>query len=170
MIMKGLSRAGQSPAGFLMLAVVSSVVALGTYFAAGQGAAKAPSRPMRHATQHPVQYSTRHAARRPAQAAPWESEFGPPPNAADFADVLVSVSNAFAKQHGDPTLLSSAHCVEASRGHYMCSYLVSRPRRAGECHLVQAEWAREPRSSFTIMVSGRVRRCRSLREALRSLS
>jgi hypothetical protein len=64
----------------------------------------------------------------------------------------------------------NAHCVEASRGHYMCSYLVSRPRRASECHLVQAEWARDRWSSFTVVMSGRVRRCGSLREAIHSLS
>jgi hypothetical protein len=163
MFTKALAHAGQSRVGFLLLAVVTTVVALGTYLAAGRGAAKAPPpRPVQHSTPHPVQ--------RPVQAASRESEFGPPPNAAGFAEVLVSVSNAFAQQHGDAARLSNAHCVEASRGHYMCSYLVSRPRRASECHLVQAEWARDRWSSFTVVMSGRVRRCGSLREAIHSLS
>jgi hypothetical protein len=170
MVTKALSRIGQTRVGLLMLAIVAIVVGLGTYFGAGRVAAKASSPSKRHASYRAVQHPIRYTATRPSQAAPWESKFGPPPNAAGFAVVLVSVSNAFAKQHGDPTRLSNAHCVEASRGHYMCSYLVSRPRRAGECHLVQAHWAQEPESSFTIVVSGRVRRCGSLRDAIRTLS
>ena len=97
-------------------------------------------------------------------------EFGPPPGAAGFAELLVGTSNAFAEAHGDPARLSKAHCVEASSGHYMCAYVVSRPGRAEECHLVQAHWAEEQYSSFTIVLSGRTRRCGSVREAVRSLS
>jgi hypothetical protein len=42
--------------GYVMLAVVTSVVALGTYLATGRGAAKAPPpRPVQHSTPHPVQ-------------------------------------------------------------------------------------------------------------------
>jgi hypothetical protein len=150
MVTKTIARAGQSPVGFLMLAVVAVVVGLGTYFSAGLGAAKAPPPRVQHTGA--------------------SLQFGPPPDAAGFADVLVSVSNAFAVKQGDPTRLSHAHCVQGTRGHYLCAYLVSRPGRADQCHLMQAEWARERASSFTVVLSGRARRCGSVREAIRSLS
>jgi hypothetical protein len=146
---------GPSPVGFLILIVVTTVFAFSTYLAAGRGAPR-----LSHPAQRLVQGSS------PTS----EPEFGPPPNASGFARVLVSVSNVFAARQGDPTRLSHAHCVEASRGHYMCAYLVTRPGRATECHLMQAEWARERASSFTVVLSGRARRCGSVREAIRSLS
>ena len=110
MLTKAFARIGQSPFGFLILGAVTTVVALGTYLAGGETAAKAP--PV--AVQRPAAFSS-------------EPEFGPPPDAAGFGHVLVTVSNAFAEQHGDPARLSNPHCVEASRGHYMCAYVVSRP-------------------------------------------
>jgi hypothetical protein len=152
MVTKTLAYLGRPRLGFAILVVVVAIVALGTYLAAGNGAAKPP----RPRVQSP--------------AASSGSAFGPPPNAKGFAEVLVSVSNAFAARQGDPTRLSRAHCVEATRGHYMCAYLVSRPGRPDECHLMQAEWARERASSFTVVLSGRARRCGSVREAIRSLS
>jgi hypothetical protein len=166
MFKKTLARVGPSPLGFLLLGIVTTLAALGTYFAAGRSEAKAPPRA---AAPH---QSARHQSLRIADAAPLSpvQEFGPPPGAAGFAEVLVGTSNAFAEAHGDPARLSKAHCVEASSGHYMCAYLVSRPGRAGECHLVQAHWAEEQYSSFTIVLSGRARRCGSVREAVRSLS
>jgi hypothetical protein len=161
MFTKILARVGPSPLGFLLLGIVTTLAALGTYFAAGRNEAKAPPRA-----------ATPHQSLRVADAAQLSpvKEFGPPPGAAGFAEVLVSTSNAFAEAHGDPARLSKAHCVEASSGHYMCAYLVSRPGRAEECHLVQAHWAEEQYSSFTIVLSGRARRCGSVREAVRSLS
>jgi hypothetical protein len=148
MFTKALAHAGQSRIGYVMLGLVAAVVALAAYLAAGRVAAKAPP------------------PRAPA-AASGRSEA--PPSAAEFALVLVSVSNAFAREHGNPERLAHADCVQGSRGHYMCSYVVNRPGRKGECHLVQAHWGEEPNSSFTVVLSGRVKRCGSLREALRSL-
>ena len=149
MVKKALALAAGSRTGFLILAVVTTVAGSGTYLAADRVSAKAPPRP--------TQLSA-------------DPGFGPPPDAVGFAHVLVSVSNAFAAGQGDPTRLSHPHCVEASRGHYMCAYVVSRPGRADECHLMQAEWARERASSFTVVLGGRARRCGSVREAIRSLS
>ena len=167
MFTKTLACAGQSPLGFLLLGIVTSLVALGTYFAAGRSEARAPT----HAAVGHHSLLLADAARPSRQARPSpEQGFGPPPDAAGFAEVLVGTSNAFAEAHGDPARLSKAHCVEASSGHYMCAYLVSRHGRAGECHLVQAHWAEEQYSSFTIVLSGRARRCGSVREAVRSLS
>jgi hypothetical protein len=152
MFTKALAHAGgQSRVGYVTLGVVAAIVALGTYLVAERGAAKAPPRT-------PPRVRTAHAAR--SEAAP---------SAAEFALVLVSVSNAFAKEHGTPERLAHADCVQGSSGHYMCSYVVNRPRRKGECHLVQAHWGEEPNSSFTVVLSGRVKRCGSLREAVRSL-
>src|SRR5262245_55274001 len=149
MFTKALRHAGgQSRIGYVMLGVVAAIVALATYFAAERGAAKAPP-PRAHA----------------ARAHRADS----PPSAAEFALVLVSVSNAFAKEHGHPERLAHADCVQGSPGHYMCSYVVNRPGRKGECHLVQAHWGEDPNSSFTVVLSGRVKRCGTLREALRSL-
>jgi hypothetical protein len=155
MFTNAIARIAYSRAGFLVLALVAVVAAIGTYVAAPRGSAR--NQP--HEALQPV--------RTPSAV---ESPFGPAPNAVGFARVLVSTSNAFAAQHRNPSRLSNAHCVEASRGHYMCVYRVSRSGRANGCHLVQAEWAREEASSFTVVLSGRVRRCGSVREGVRSLS
>ena len=149
MVKKALALPSGSRAGLLLLAAIATLAALGTYFAAERVSAKPP--PHRSETTS-------------------GSRFGPPPDAVGFARVLISVSNAFAVGQGDPTRISHAHCAEGSRGHYLCAYVVSRPRRAAECHLVQAEWALEPASSFTVVLSGRARKCGSVREAIRSLS
>jgi hypothetical protein len=45
----------------------------------------------------------------------------------------------------------------------------ARPSRAVECHVMQAEWTPSGVDSFRVKMSGRVGRCGSLREALRSL-
>ena len=165
MVTKTLARAGQSPAGFLMLGVVTGLVALGTFLLAGWLPSTAPaSQPPAVVAAAPHAFSPlRRQALSPKQA------FGPAPTAAGFAEVLVSTSNAFAKEHGDATRLTHAHCVQASRGHYMCAYLVARPGQQGECHLIQAHWAEEGASAFTVVLSGRARRCGSVREAVRSL-
>jgi len=92
-----------------------------------------------------------------------------PPSAAEFAEVFAGVSNAYAREHGDPTRVANVHCVQASPGRYMCSYAVLRPAATKDCHLMQATWTPARLSSFTVTLSGRVRRCASLRDALRSL-
>jgi hypothetical protein len=92
-----------------------------------------------------------------------------PPTATEFAGLLVDLSNAYAKKHGSSIRLANAQCVQASPGHYMCSYTVRRPGRHSQCHLAQVEWTPGQASSFRVTVSGRVARCRTLRQAIRSL-
>jgi hypothetical protein len=91
------------------------------------------------------------------------------PNAGEFATTFIGTANAYSKAHGSPSRIARVHCVQASRGHYMCSYAVVRPQRASECHLMQARWTPGQASSYEITLSGRAERCRSLREAIRSL-
>jgi hypothetical protein len=92
------------------------------------------------------------------------------PSAAEFARVFVGTTNQFAMEHGDSKRISHADCVQASPGHYMCSYVVMRRRGAPrECFLMQARWTPEKASTITVTLAGRVRRCGSLQEALDSL-
>jgi hypothetical protein len=91
------------------------------------------------------------------------------PSAAEFATGFVRLANHYAAVHADPVRLSGADCVEASTGHYMCSYAAGTPGGAKECHVIQARWTPRKASSFTITLSGRTTRCGSLREALSSL-
>ncbi len=93
-----------------------------------------------------------------------------PPSAADFTRDFVGATNAYAQQHGDERRIEKAECVEPNAGNYMCSYGTRRPGAALECHLMQATWTPERSSTFTVTIAGRVRRCGTLREALRSLS
>ncbi len=164
MVTKTLARVGQSPVGFLMFGAVTGLVALGTYLGGNRLAHAAP--PAREPAVRPAPRALS-SPRQPVLTP--EQEFGPAPTAAGFSEVLVSTSNAFAHDHGSSTRLTHAHCVQASRGHYMCAYLVERPGRPSECHLIQAHWAEEHASSFTVVLSGRARRCGSVREAVRSL-
>ena len=92
-----------------------------------------------------------------------------PPIAAEFAWQFVGVANAYARAHGDRVRLVHPDCVQASPGHYMCSYVVRRPGRTDECRIMQAVWTPDSLSSFKVMLSGQVDRCGSLREALLSL-
>jgi hypothetical protein len=93
-----------------------------------------------------------------------------PPSAGRFAQIFVASTNAYAAAHHDARRVGHAHCVEPLRGRYMCSFVAEVPRDAPECHLIQARWTPDGASSITITLSGRTRRCRSLRDALRSLS
>jgi hypothetical protein len=92
------------------------------------------------------------------------------PSAAEFAGDFLGVSNQFAREHGEAVRLSHADCVQASPGHYMCSYLITRRGQAGECHVMQARLTPHAASTFTITLAGRAARCGSLREALHSLT
>jgi hypothetical protein len=75
-----------------------------------------------------------------------------------------------AVQEGDGARIGNVDCVQGtSRGHYMCSYGIFRPSQRVECHVMQAEWTPTEIDSFRVMMSGRVARCGSLREAIRSL-
>jgi hypothetical protein len=143
------TRAARSRATSLVFVTVAAVAAVGTFLAVERSSARP---------------QPRHTGRS-------ASSFGPAPSAAGFAKkVLVSVSNDFAAKQGDRTRLSDAHCVPGSPGHYMCVYRLGHPGRRTECHLIQAEWAREQTSSFTVVLSGQVKRCGSVREAIRTLS
>jgi hypothetical protein len=91
------------------------------------------------------------------------------PTATEFAAAFAGTANAYSKAHGSPSRIARVHCVQASRGHYMCSYAVIRPQRAPECHLMQARWTPGQASSYEVTLSGRADRCGSLREAIHSL-
>src|SRR5829696_3487038 len=108
------------------------------------------------------------------QTAPAKAEVAAPlrttPTAAEFAHNFVGATNAFAVAHGDVTRVGNAQCVEATRGHYMCSYAAKRPGIAPECHVMQARWTPQAASTITITLAGRAGRCGTLREALRSLA
>jgi hypothetical protein len=93
----------------------------------------------------------------------------PPPAAAEFARVLADTTTAYAKQNGDKSRVANVDCVQASRGHYMCSYLLIRPSLPRECHLLQATWSPGDGSLYAVTLAGRVPTCGTLKEALRSL-
>jgi hypothetical protein len=105
----------------------------------------------------------------PGAAASAQSIHGAAPDAREFARQLAGMTNQFAAQQGDDARLDRVDCVQASRGHYMCSYALLRPSQPAECHLIQAIWTPMQIDSFKITLSGLAARCGSLREALRSL-
>jgi hypothetical protein len=92
-----------------------------------------------------------------------------PPGPAEFARDVVGATNAFARENGDATRITNVDCVEASAGHYMCSYAFIRANGPRECHLMQAIWTPSRASTFTVTLAGRVHRCQTLRQALDSL-
>jgi hypothetical protein len=91
------------------------------------------------------------------------------PTAAQFAVIFVATTNRYAVQHHQPDRVGRAHCVPGHPGHYMCSYVVTRPGRQPECHLMQAGYTPGAASAITVFLSGRTARCRTLKEALDSL-
>ena len=93
----------------------------------------------------------------------------PPPAAAEFARVVADTTTSYAKQNGDKSRVANVDCVQASRGHYMCSYLLIRPSLPRECHLLQATWSPGDGSLYAVTLAGRVPTCGTLKEALRSL-
>ena len=103
----------------------------------------------------------------PALAAPVQPTT---PTAREFAHNFVGTTNAFAASRGDETRIGNADCVQANRGHYMCSYSATRPGTKAECHIMQARWTPNRASTITVTLAGRVGRCGSLDEALSSLS
>jgi hypothetical protein len=92
------------------------------------------------------------------------------PTAAEFGHDFVSTANAYAAAHASKARLTNPDCVEASTGHYMCSYAIRKPGRPVDCHLMQARWTPEGPSTITVTLAGRASRCESLRAALDSLS
>jgi hypothetical protein len=54
--------------------------------------------------------------------------------------IFVAAMNAYAGSHGDACRLVNPHCVQASRGHYMCSCALVLSSGKRECHVMQATW------------------------------
>ncbi len=93
----------------------------------------------------------------------------PPPSASEFAIDVAGTTTAYANANGKTARIANVDCVEASSGHYMCSYAVLRPGRPRECHLMQAIWTPNRASTYTVTLAGRTRACGTVREAVRSL-
>src|SRR4051812_4313212 len=106
------------------------------------------------------------AAAAPAQA---ERRVEAPPSAKEFARVFIGVSTAYARGQGQLERITHTDCVQAAPGRYMCSYVVTRPGRPTECHLMQAQWTPAEASTITVTLAGRTARCGTLREAIASL-
>ncbi len=104
-----------------------------------------------------------------ALSAPVGSIHGAAPGAHEFARQLAGMTNQFAALQRDDARVGKVDCVQASKGHYMCSFAVLRPSRPEECHVIQAIWTPADVDSFKVTLSGRAGRCGSLREALQSL-
>lgn len=105
-----------------------------------------------------------------AAGVPAVSLHGVAPDAGEFARLFAGMTNQMAAEQGDGARVRNVDCVEgASKGHYMCSYGIFRPSRPVECHVMQAEWTPTEVDSFRVKMAGRVGRCGSLREAIRSL-
>ena len=104
-----------------------------------------------------------------AAAAQGEPRVEAPPSAAEFARVFIGVTTAYAIGFEQPERITRAHCVQASSGHYMCSYALLRPGRPPECHLMQARWTPQAASTITVTLAGRTSRCETLHAAIASL-
>jgi len=91
------------------------------------------------------------------------------PSAAEFGVLFVETTNSYAREHRDSARISEPHCVQASAGHYMCAYTVTKRGAHGTCHLMQARWTPLRASTITVTLAGRTGRCGTLREALDSL-
>lgn len=89
------------------------------------------------------------------------------PGPAAFGRTFVRAMNAYAESQGDARRLANPHCVQASPGHYMCSYALVAPSGKRECHLMQARWT--PPSPVKVTRAGRVGRCETLHAALKSM-
>jgi len=134
---------------FVCVAAVSGIAAFAVASGGGGSARSAPP-----AATH------LHAVAAPKTAAPTAAEFGRD---------LIGVVNQYAQEHHDAARVSHADCVQASPGHYMCSYAVLNAEARRECHLMQGRWTPDLASSITVTLSGRSGRCGSLREALVTL-
>jgi hypothetical protein len=92
-----------------------------------------------------------------------------PPNASEFAAVLVTSTNQYVRENGASFKVERAHCVEPTSGRYMCSYGLRGPSGTDSCHLMQARWTPAGASLFTVTLAGRTRSCANLSDALHSL-
>jgi hypothetical protein len=145
----GLAGLGRFPV--LWLGLVVCAVAAATYGIAGRV------------------LGTPQAGRALSAPAPVGSIHGAAPGAHEFARQLAGMTNQFAALQRDDARVGKVDCVQASKGHYMCSFAVLRPSRPEECHVIQAIWTPADVDSFKVTLSGRAGRCGSLREALQSL-
>ncbi|HEY7692283.1 MAG TPA: hypothetical protein VH816_08075 [Gaiellaceae bacterium] len=145
-----LALLGPAPIGLPILCAIACATALATYAVADRVYAGSARSVPAHARSN-----------RPAPEAP--------PSASQFALLLVTLGNLYGSEHGRSARLTGADCVQASAGHYMCSYAVVRPGRPDECHIVQTEWTPGAASAFRVTLGGRVASCHTLREALASL-
>ena len=93
----------------------------------------------------------------------------PTPSPEEFGVALVSATNTYAREHDDPWRIGRPDCVQASPGHYMCSYASVGPKSAERCHVMQGRWTPRAASTIKVTLAGRAKRCGSLRQALRSL-
>src|SRR6266536_694705 len=64
-----------------------------------------------------------------ALSAPVGSIHGAAPGAHEFARQLAGMTNQFAALQRDDARVGKVDCVQASKGHYMCSFAVLRPSR-----------------------------------------
>ena len=92
------------------------------------------------------------------------------PTAQEFARYFVGATNAYAAAHGDAQRIGNAHCVQASRGNYMCSYSAKQLGAPELCHIMQGRWTPNAASTITVTLSGHAARCRTLPDALNSLT
>ena len=104
-----------------------------------------------------------------AQANAGGSRLEASPSALAFASLFADSTTAYQKAHGIAERLTNVECVRASLVDYMCSYAVASPGRTPSCHLMQARWTPNSASLYTVTLAGRVKKCGTLREALRSL-
>ena len=87
------------------------------------------------------------------------------------ARVAVAASSTHVRSTPGPAAFGrtfvEAMNVQASRGHYMCSYVFVQANGKRECHLMQARWS--PPDPVKVTRGGRVGQCETLRAALKSL-
>ena len=142
---------------------VLAVVAVAVFVAVGGNRAAAGKLPLAGGDLAAARFATETIAK------PAAERVEAAPSARAFARSFVTVTNAYASAHGDPMRIGHADCVAAGAGRYMCSYKASRPGGSSECRIMQASWTPSRASQMTVTLAGRVPRCASLRDALRSL-
>ena len=152
--------------GLFLIAFAVPLIAVIVFFRGG-GPKEAANASAAAAPAAAVTSSNSQQARNSAARA--NSDSTAAPGATEFAEEFVGATNQYAKEHGDAKRLGHAHCVVASPGYYMCSYTVEKPGAPSTCHLMQAHWTPRLASSITVTLSGRTRKCGSVREAINTL-
>src|SRR6187551_2782229 len=150
--------------GLFVLAALVPLFAI-VLFLRGNGSQAAASTPAPGASKAVTSVASHRVGKVPGAKPGAEA----PPTATEFAGLFVGATDRYAKAHGDDARIVRPHCVAAAPGRYMCAYSVEKPGVQKECHLMQARWTPERASAFTVTLSGRTRKCGSLREAIRSL-